>query len=1075
MVESIFDRFDSDIGLPGAAVTGIAQDRAGFLWLATQTGLARFDGYRAQAFLHDAKVAGSLPDNVLNKILIDADDDVWVGSLTAGLARYDRSHNRFDAYTAGPDGLSNNGVFALEDDAGGLWIGTGGGLDFRPRGGGPFQHYRHDAGKPESLPGNGVNALARDRGGVLWVGTSGGLARRDPRSGAFIVPAADSDAAAAALKAPISAMLCDSRGRIWFTPEGLGLGMIDPASGKATLLPLSGAEQLASARVIGMIEAAPDTLWLGTFGHGVAVVDIRSGRMSALRNNPRTQFSLPDDYIRSIARDRQGLVWVGTQRGLARHDPMQAGIRTLFGATRDHSLSNPEVPGILVAHDGRVWVAHGAGVDIIDPVAGRVASLPTVPNGSEHALPQQLVWGLAEGPDGSVYLASWRGLYRADPHSFQVGRIALLPTNPFDRVNTVQVVGQRLWVGAHQSGLLSFELGGAGPLPASLRAYGGLTDSRIEVILPAPDGRLWVGTYSGLNRLDPATGRTEQFQADSKDPHALSSGLISSLLFDRQQRLWIGTFGGAINLLEHLSADGKAQFRHIGADQGMPGDVAAKLLPDRQGRIWASTSQGLAVIDSATLAVSPVGLVDGVRIRGSWLNSGAATAQGELLFGGQGGITIVQPERIGKRPGQGRMAVTALKVGARAVSIEGFNQAGKNQLLQVAGNDSGFQVDFALLDYRSPQLYHYQYRLEGFDRDWVSTDSNRRVASYTNLEPGRYQLRLRGSSNGGAWIEREQPLEVEVLPAWYQTWWARTLALLAGLALIGAALWKRTTYLQQRQRRLEKLVEQRTSALSASVEQLRRTQSRLVQQEKLASLGQLVAGVAHEINTPVGVAIGAASQLKNETAALQKMAAEGRMKRSDFDSYLQLTGDLASMLLMNSQRAGTLISSFKQVAADRTSDVRREINLMDYIQEVLWSLDPLLKRSSVQVRLEGSATVRLVTYPGLLAQVLTNFVQNALSHAFGGVEQPEILIVVERSEDELARFSFSDNGVGMAPEVCQRIFDPFFTTKRNDGGTGLGLHLVYNLVTSPLGGEITVSSQPGHGTSFRVGLQNFKP
>ena len=231
LVDTIFDHFDADIGLPNVAVTGIAQDRAGFLWVATLSGLARFDGYRAQVFLHDAKVAGSLPDNVLNKIAIDANDDVWVGSLTAGLARYDRSHNRFDAFTAGPDGLSNNGVFALQDGADGLWIGTGGGLDFRPRDGAPFQHFRHDAAKPGSLPGNVVTALAQDRSGTLWIGTSVGLVRRDARSGAFSAPDADSGATTAALKAPVSALLCDSRGRIWFALEGHGLGMIDPASG----------------------------------------------------------------------------------------------------------------------------------------------------------------------------------------------------------------------------------------------------------------------------------------------------------------------------------------------------------------------------------------------------------------------------------------------------------------------------------------------------------------------------------------------------------------------------------------------------------------------------------------------------------------------------------------------------------------------------------------------------------------------------------------------------------------------------------------------------------------------------
>ncbi|MFJ7565608.1 AAA family ATPase [Herminiimonas sp. NPDC097707] len=279
---------------------------------------------------------------------------------------------------------------------------------------------------------------------------------------------------------------------------------------------------------------------------------------------------------------------------------------------------------------------------------------------------------------------------------------------------------------------------------------------------------------------------------------------------------------------------------------------------------------------------------------------------------------------------------------------------------------------------------------------------------------------------------------------------------------------------------LEQKIEARTQALSqknaelhTTLNSLRQTQKQLVESAKLASLGQLVAGVAHEINTPVGVSMTSASTLAEETTRLKTLFQSGEMKRSDLDTYVGTAVTISKLLLSNMERAATLIQSFKDVAVDQASEERRIFRLKTYIDEVLSNLSPILRRSEHRMTVNCDETLEIDTYPGALAQIITNFVMNALLHAFTDDRSGEMRIVVRNvyakgMETDLIELRFSDNGSGIPQKNMTKIFDPFFTTMRGSGGSGLGLNIIHNLVTGSLQGQISVESQMGAGTTFIV-------
>jgi signal transduction histidine kinase len=266
---------------------------------------------------------------------------------------------------------------------------------------------------------------------------------------------------------------------------------------------------------------------------------------------------------------------------------------------------------------------------------------------------------------------------------------------------------------------------------------------------------------------------------------------------------------------------------------------------------------------------------------------------------------------------------------------------------------------------------------------------------------------------------------------------------------------------------LELLVGDRTQELSQALSNLQSAQTELVKSEKMAALGGLVAGIAHEINTPIGIGVTAASLITDKIQELSDSLQRGLLKRSDLDKFLDTLKQSSLIVLANLNRATELIQSFKQVAVDQSSEERRAFDLKAYLEEVLLNLQPKLKRTKINVLIDCPDNIVLDSFPGLISQIATNLVMNSLLHAYDAGDNGTICFCVTQYSDSLS-LQYSDDGKGIPSDNIDKIFDPFYTTKRGQGGSGLGLHIVYNLVTQKLQGTITCVSQVGVGTKFMM-------
>jgi signal transduction histidine kinase len=287
---------------------------------------------------------------------------------------------------------------------------------------------------------------------------------------------------------------------------------------------------------------------------------------------------------------------------------------------------------------------------------------------------------------------------------------------------------------------------------------------------------------------------------------------------------------------------------------------------------------------------------------------------------------------------------------------------------------------------------------------------------------------------------------------------------------------KQNVQLQQevRERQLaEAQLQEKAQQLEQTLHNLKQAEAQLIQSEKMAALGGLVAGIAHEINTPIGIGVTAASFLVEKTATFTETFQRGSMKRSELERFLDIAQQSGQMTLTNLNRAAELIQSFKQIAVDQSSESKRIFNLTDYLNEVLLQLSPKLKGTLHQVEVRGDRQLTLNSYPGAFSQIVTNLVMNSLIHAYDPGDEGRITIDVGQRQGWVT-IEYADDGKGIPAEHVGKIFEPFFTTKRGQGGSGLGLHIVYNLVTRKLGGTIQCESSPDWGTRFVIRLYHVQ-
>jgi diguanylate cyclase (GGDEF)-like protein len=815
VADTVFQHPISDIAPPNPPILAIAQDHDGFLWIGTEGGVGRWDGYRYRMYQSDPKSPGSLADNYIQSLHVDAQGRLWIATLSGGLSLYDRSKDRFINYAAGPDGLSSVDVQDITDDGnGGVWVATNHGLDDLDPERGVIGHLNHKKGDASSLPEGQVRTVLRDREGRIWIGMPGGVVHKDAPTGnlvklSFPLP-----------KGEIPGVTClheDGDGRIWVGTKH-GAYVLQPGAPMTPqLVPATKKDWIES-----MAEGPRGEMWLGTYGEGILVTDERTFEARRIQHDPLLPQSLDEDTVWALYRDRAGDIWAGTNRGFSRTDPNQDAILSVFGIlSRTRGLSDTDVEAVLSMPNGRLWLGLGAkGVDILDPLTGRVGHMSTGVDGTGKTWELSEVRDLISTDSGEVFICARGGLFRMTPQSPRPVKIPL-PGNISVQGAALLPHTRRLWLGSLDDGLWTLDLDAAGR--SRVQPYAGsnkLTDPRISALANGPSGSLWIGTFNGLNRLDPATGSVEQIKAIRETSTAIAAPYVSTLMTDREGRLWVGMQDGGISILDHRTPEGHPHFRHLGLADGLPNLNIDKILQAPSGAIWAATDDGLAVIDPDNYTIRSLKEAEGAAISSYWVNAGAVTADGLLAFGGAGGLTLIRPDRLRSYNDHPPILVTDVLVGGKSLPWEPFNDPGSPGTIEVTPDSNRFRVEFSALDYSAPERNRYSYWLQGYDRSWNQVDSRHRSATYTNLPPGSYILHLRGSNRDGVWTENQLSIAIRVQPKWYQTIAFKIAILLAALGLGIGVVQSRTAYLRARQRELERLVARQTAELRERERQL---------------------------------------------------------------------------------------------------------------------------------------------------------------------------------------------------------------------------------------------------------------
>lgn len=781
--------------VPAHLTTAMAQDAQGLLWIGTQGGLVRYDGYGYKVFRARAGDPQALGGSYIRALHAASDGRMWVGTISSGLSVFDPRTERFTQYRHDPqrpDSLANDRVESVAELAdGSLWLATDGGLSVLDPANGKFRHY---------LGGQQLRAVLQDREGRLWVAGQAGL-QRWLGDGRFSAPVGPANA---------TRLFQDSQGRIWIASSREGAAVYEPASGKLHAIP-----NLGHFWVYSMAEPVPGEIWLGTFGQGIDVVDGASlSVVERLRHDSTGVSSIGNDRIGALLVDRSGIAWAGTWGGgIARHDPASRAFRKLR-----HSPANPQGPShpaivrALEASDGKLWLGtNGNGVDVLDTDGKLVAGFR--PDAKRpDALADGAITCLAQGPDGSIWVATLDGtLHRQRPGQAGFQRLGTAHGLPGGPIRTMLFGADgALWTGALQ-GLARIGADGAisawrhDPAdPASL------SGREVESLAFTPDGTLWVGTNNGVNAFDTRSGRAQRIYRDPARADSLPDNWVPDLMVDKDGQLWLATQAGAAIL---RSFDGKtAHFDVLSSRLKLPAHPPESLLQDAQGQVWLGSR---VRIDPLTWRWRSFDRADGNEFRTLYYASRARMRNGDLLFGSPEGLLRVRPQLLRRWDYQPAVTATAL-------SIDGVEQPGAGMLATrtLLPGQRDLRLEFAAPDFSAPELQQYRYRLDGYDAGWVNVDARQRVAAYSHLPPGDYQLRVQASNRVGQWSPQEWRLQLQVQPAFYQTLWFRSAMWLLGALAVFGLFRLRLHQLRRRGAHLERLVSERTAELEATSRRL---------------------------------------------------------------------------------------------------------------------------------------------------------------------------------------------------------------------------------------------------------------
>ena len=778
-----FDSLGSERGLSSHTVTALLQDHTGYVWIATQGGLAQYDGYRYRQFRHVTDDAASLPESFITALAEDASGQLWVGGASGGISAFNPLENKITVRSqiGASQSEPRDAIGALLfDPQRGLWIGSVAGIELMDVG----SHQRRQLFRfPAGSSGAAVFGIARSDDGSIWSATSAGLLHFPAHSDVAQTPAR-------AMLHQVLSVLPDADGAAYAgTADGVYRVDVEHDSAQR-IWPAAGVE---GHQVRALARDSQGRLWLSVFGSGVAILNPATNDVTPLHRDPEIPASLPDDYVIAFLVDRTGMLWVGTQiSGVALVNPLGTPFRYVTDPSQERDQMSNSVRALTEDSAGRLWLGtDGAGLKRYDPAHDSfeyIADAFKIPPTPADLHPGLHVYALANAGGDKLWVATNHGAFLFDPATRHATATATDPAHGLPDATVRALLPARdgsVWFGTFKG--LGRSWPASAEQPARWETFRHQADDRdslaSDMVLALHEDnahRIWIGTMDGMSVFDPAKGRLRTFRHDSNDAQSLSDNLVRSIYQSGDGALWIGTQSG-LDRVDTPAAE-QMRFAHYTTADGMPGGTVYGILEDKQHNIWMSTGAGIATFNRAQGGFRSFTLKDGLQ--GMEFNGGAslARANGELVFGGLHGINLFFPDELHRKTQPPPVAITAVHVGGGSASspigTEGITMAAVQRVVR---------FEFAALEFDAPERNRFVYRLNGFDPDWIDSGT-RHEAVYTNLPVGNYTFEVRAANADGVWNEEGTSLSLRVTPVWWATTAMKALYIAAASALLALLL-----------------------------------------------------------------------------------------------------------------------------------------------------------------------------------------------------------------------------------------------------------------------------------------------
>ena len=1065
-----FKHFTTNDGLAANQTYYVLQSKQGFLWIATREGLSKFDGSEFTNYTHDPDNPASIASNYIWSMREAPDGALWLSLWGGGLDRFDPVSEAFTHYPSDennpnslsspfvnssfqdskgniwvatdkylekidpktkaithyrpdpdkPDSLSAPVYIIQEDAKGTLWLGTYKGLDKFDPSTGNFTHYIHEEGNPNSLSGEYVWSLYIDKTGIIWVGAGdGGLNRFDPKTETFIHYKHHKDDPSSLSNDTITLITQDEQGTFWLGTLGGGLNRFDPKTGHFATFNYvkTDPNSLSNNTVWSLIEDDAGAYWIATES-GFNYYDPRGYRFSLYRNDPNNNNSLSNNFIMSLYKDEQDILWIGTHDGgLNKLDRKSGNFTHYLHDSKDpNSLGHNSVNRIEPGPNGTLWLGTSNGLDLFDPASEQFTHYRHDPS-NPNSLITNNIQGMVSDLDGGLWVASYNGgfsHFNPDTNTF---------TNySHDNDN-----------------------------PDSLAS------NAVYDFLTASDGTLWIATHGGLNRFDPKKNKFQNFTTDNSH---LSDLVVEDIYEDSRGTIWVSTNNG----LNKYNPETKT-FTTYFIKNGLPSNHISGVIEDNQGFLWIATYRGISKFNPETETFRNYDVRDGLQDN-QFSQAIYKSKDGELFMGGANGFNSFYPDKLTNSTYIPKVVLTDIQVLNRPLKIGGDSplKAHINIAKQITlpFDYTVLTLKFAALNFRSSQKNQYAYMLDGFDRDWVYTDSSRRFTTYTNLDSGSYTFRVKASNNDGVWNEQGTAFGITITPPWWATWWFRSTTVIAVLALVFFAHRSRIRSIEQRSLELEHQVSERTHELAESNQQLQIAKDGAEKARRIAEFANqaksiFLANMSHELRTPLNAILGFSNVMLHDPSMPQAQQENLRIINNSGEHLLTLINDILDIA---------------KIEAGQVKLENAPFDLGAMVRDVTDMMRIRADNKDLQLKVDQTSLFPryIVGDEARLRQILVNLVGNAIKFT----DQGGVVIRLGTTQDSTSRLliEVEDSGRGIMPEEQKHIFDPFVQAgpQREDSkGTGLGLSITRQFVAM-MGGHIGLDSVPGKGSLFRVEL-----